>query len=458
MNNDLPANDVNRRDFIKGGSIASILTMMGGVALNFPKSSAAEPEAKKPTNPPLPCGVIGCGPWGREIIQTLGRLPNAPVVAVCDNYEAMVNRAKREAPEAAAYSDYKELLADKKVLAVFIATPTHTHKQIALDALKAGKSVYCEAPYAHTIDDAKAIAQAALNNPKNYFQAGLQLRSDPELVNIQNFISAGAMGTALKARSQYHKKESWRKPAANDDRAKALNWRLDPDRSAGIVSEQGIHQLDQARWMLKKRIRAISGFGSLVHWNDGREMPDTIQAILDFAGGARLNYEATLGNSFDATYDMFYGTDAAIMLRDRKAWMFKEVDAALLGWEVYARKENFYKETGIVLAANATKLVAQGESGKSALLYDFSSLYYALEAFVNNAYVHATAVKEFTETFGDSADAAALSEYLVELNKQKMPAADAKTGFEATVLGIKANEAIVSNSRVKIEEDLFKLV
>src|SRR5687767_10593524 len=120
MNNDLPVNDVNRRDFIKGGSLASIITMMGGVALNFPKANAAEAagaEPKKPTNPPLPCGVIGAGPWGREIVQTLGRLANAPVVAISDHYESALNRAMKDAPEAKAYANYKELLADKNVKA-----------------------------------------------------------------------------------------------------------------------------------------------------------------------------------------------------------------------------------------------------------------------------------------------------------------------------------------------------
>src|SRR4051812_34330939 len=183
--------------------------------------------------------------------------------------------------------------------------------------------------------------------------------------------------------------------------SKELNWRMDPKLSNGLIGELGIHQIDQALWFFKKKPTAVTGFSSLIQWNDGRTVPDTATAIFDFPGGVLMTYEATLGNSFDGEYDMFYGSDAAIMIRDRKAWMFKEADSAILGWEVYARKENFYKETGIVLAANATKLVAQGESGKSAFVYEFSSLYYALEAFINNASFHSKAVEEFIETYGD---------------------------------------------------------
>jgi predicted dehydrogenase len=460
MNIESHISEVDRRGFIKGGTMASLMTMMGGVLLSRaadPVPAAGEPATKKAINPPINCGVIGCGPRGREILQSLARLPNAPVVGVCDHNESAMNRGKKEAPEAKTYSDYKELLANKDIKVVLIATPTHTHKQIVLDALAAGKQIMCEAPLAHTIEDAKEIALAAAKNPKSLFQPGMQLRSDPELINIQNFIEAGAMGKTVKARSQYHKKESWRRGAALPDREKELNWRLDPKLANGLVGELGIHQIDQAMWFFRRKPIAVTGYSSLILWNDGRDVPDTITAIFEYPEGVRMTYEATLANSFDGEYDMFYGSDAAIMIRDRKAWMFKEADSAILGWEVYARKENFYKETGIVLAANATKLVAQGESGKSAFLYDFSSLYYALEAFINNAYKHSKAVEEFIETFGDS-DPAALKDYLADAQKNKMPAATVQSAYEANVLSIITNEAIVKNQRIVIDPAQFKLI
>jgi len=457
MNNEAQISEVNRRGFIKGGSVASLMTMMGGVLLSAPRAQGADAAApKKPSNPPVKCGVIGCGPHGRDIMQQLARLGNAPVISVADINEGAANRGKREAPEAQTYSDYKQLLANKDVKAVFIATPTHTHKEIVLEALKAGKQVWCEAPLAHTVDDARDIAKAAQKNPKSYFQAGLQHRSDPELINIQNFISAGAMGRTVKARSEFNKKQSWRRGAADAEREKQLNWRLDKDLSVGLIGELGIHPIDQAIWFMKRRPIAVTGFGSLVHWTDGRTIPDTVLAVFEFPDGVRMTYDATLANSFDAQVDRFHGSDATIMLRDRKAWMFRESDSPLLGWEVYARKESFYKESGIVLASNATKLVAQGETGQSSPLLEFSSLYYALEAFVNNAYMHERAVAEFIETYGDSDDDA-LKEYLVDIDKKKMPATNAKAAFESTALAIRANEAILKNERVKLDEDLFKI-
>src|SRR6185369_8864283 len=102
-------------------------------------------------------------------------------------------------------------------------------------------------------------------------------------------------------------------------------------------------------------------------------------------------FEASLANSFDGDYEMLYGTDAAVMLRGTKAWMFKEVDSPLLGWEVYARKDVFYKETGIALVANATKLSPQAESLED-VPYSKTALGFALEAFVNNVTEISTSV------------------------------------------------------------------
>ena len=458
MNTESHLSEVDRRGFIKGGTMASLMTMMGGTLLTRaadPAPAAGAPA--KTTNPAIQCGVIGCGLRGREILQTLARLPNAPVAGVCDHNEGAMNRGKKEAPDAKTYENYKELLANKDIKVVFIASPTHSHKQLVLDAAAAGKQIWCEAPLAHTIEDSKAIALAADKFPKSLIQPGMQLRSDPELVNIKNFIEAGAMGKTIKARSQNHKKESWRRGAADAEREKELNWRLDPKLANGLIAEKGVHQIDQAMWFFRALPTAVTGWGRIIHWNDGRQIPDTIMAVFEYPDGVLVTYEATLANSFDGEYDNFYGSDAAIMIRDRKAWMFKEVDSAILGWEVYARKENFFKETGIVLAANATKLAAQGESGKSAFVYDFSSVYYAIEAFINNAYRHAKAVEEFAETFGEDADVGALKEHLAETQKNKMPAATVQSAHEANVLAIKTNEAILKNQRIEIDPAWFKL-
>ena len=142
-----------------------------------------------------------------------------------------------------------------------------------------------------------------------------------------------------------------------------------------------------------------------------------------------LTYDATLASSFDAAYEIYYGTDSTIIFRDRgKAWMFKEVDAPLLGWEVYARRDKFYKETGIALLANATQLDAQNQDPTEDDESVETPLWYALQEFMDN---HA---------FGPYP-----------------PAAGYQKGLEGVVVAVTANEAIKKNSRIEINPALYTL-
>ncbi|MGH7971797.1 MAG: Gfo/Idh/MocA family protein, partial [Limisphaerales bacterium] len=328
--------DFNRRDFLKSGSVATLMTMLGSGVELFAETNAAPSGESESPREKLKVAVIGLGLRGREIVNTLGQMPDADIATICDTYPAYVRRCASSAPSATQTADYKTILDNKDIKAVIIATPTHQHKDIVLAALKAGKHVYCEAPLANTIDDAKAIAMAARDAKQVVFQAGLQLRSEKQRHFLLPFIRSGAIGPAVMARAQFHKKTSWRSTSPNPEREKEINWRVDKKLSTGVVGEIGIHAIDQAGWLLNLMPVAVTGFGSLAFWKDGREVPDTVQALIEFPGGVFMNYDATLANSFDSEYEILFGSDAAVMMRESKAWMFKEVDSPLLGWEVYA--------------------------------------------------------------------------------------------------------------------------
>jgi predicted dehydrogenase len=453
MNNAETSSDLNRREFLRGGSFATLMTLLGGVEiLSRTPARAADLDTLVPFQ--INCAVIGLGTWGREILATLARLKTAQVTAVCDTYPASVKRAANAAPNAKGVDDYRKILEDKEVKAVIVATPTHQHKEIVLAALQAGKHVYCEAPLANSIDDARAIARAAKESRKLVFQAGLQNRSDPQRRFLIDFIRAGAYGKPIKARVQWHKKQSWRLSSPNPERELEINWRLNKAISLGLVGELGIHQIDAASWFLNQQPVSVAGFGSIINWKDGREVADSVQALFEYPGGAALTFESTLANSFDADYEVYYGTDAAIMVRGPKAWMFKEVDSPLLGWEVYARKDTFYKETGIALIANATKLTNITEKATDEAIYTSTPLYFALESFLTNVNTVATAVDDFSATF-DASDKAALEKFLADL--KLTPAAGYADGYAATVMAIKANEAVVKGEKTVIGKELLEV-
>jgi len=409
--------------------------------------------------PKVKVGLIGLGPWGREILDQLGRLEQANVTAICDNYPAMVRRSASKAPGAATVEDYQAILDNRDIQAVIIATPSHQHKDIAIAALKAGKHVYCEAPLATTIEDAREIALAAKNSVGQVFQAGLQMRSSPQRLFLLPFIRSGALGKPVMARSQWHKKQSWRASSPNAEREKTVNWRLSQATSPGLIGEIGIHALDQTGWYFNMDPVAVTGFGSTMLWKDGRDVPDTVQAVLEYPGGLRLSYDATLASSFDGDYELLSGSEATVMMRfdnvgKEVAWMFKEVDSALLGWEVYARKDNFYKETGIVLAAGSSKQTALVDNPVADAPAAFPPLYDALKAFLGNCSEVGSAVEDFKAMF-EANDKAALAANLQALKLR--PFAGYQEGYNATVLALKANEAINGNKRVELKKEAFEL-
>ena len=126
-----------------------------------------------------------------------------------------------------------------------------------------------------------------------------------------------------------------------------------------------------------------------------------------------------------------------------------------LGWEVYARKDEFYKETGIALAADATKLAQHGaKAGDETSIAD-SPLATALKAFIANTNGVASGVEEFIGNYGDNPKA--LKDYLVTLEKDRLPAATPEQGFEATVIAIKANEAITKGQKITFEKEWFEV-
>lgn len=441
--------EFNRRDFLRGSSVATLMTMLGGVDL-FAQATP-EPESKAQDQvTKVKCAVIGLGAWGREILNTLALIPQADVAAICDTYPAFLKRSSSIAPAAAKTEDYKTILANKEIPCVIISIPTHQHKDLVLEALQAGKHVYCEAPLATTVEDARAIALAAKALPaRQVFQPGLQMRADPQRHFLLPFIRSGALGSPVMARAQWHKKQSWRTASANPEKEKELNWRLRKETSIGLAGEIGIHQLDQAGWFMNARPVSAQGFGSILLYNDDRDVPDTIQAVIEFSNGIRLFYDATLANSFDGDYELYYGTNAAVMLRDNKAWMFKEVDSPNLGWEVYAQKEAFYKETGIVLVANATKLEARTKETKQEP-FKGTPLSSALSAFLKRA----GEVEDFIGVYGAD-DMAALAE---QMKKALLPpAANYLEGYQATITAIKINEAIMSGQKVVFKPEWYEL-
>ncbi|BCW99190.1 MAG: NADH-dependent dehydrogenase [Armatimonadota bacterium] len=412
---------ISRRDFMAGAAAAAGVWLIGQELFATEEQPAAAP------GPPVAIGVIGLGLQGRDLLGALGKVPAAKVAAICDTYEPSIRRASELAAGAATYTDYRQMLESKDVQAVIVATPTHRHRQIVLDALQAGKHVYCEAPIAGTVDEAREIARAGRDS-KQVFQAGLQLRADHLHRHVLKFVRTGVPGTLAMARAQNNKKQSWKRMAPTPEREAELNWRLQRATSTGLPGELGIHYFDLLNWYLDRRPVSVTGMGAITFYRDGREVEDTVQCIFQYPDGMNAVYTGTLVSSYDSSYQMLYGSEATILLKGQRSWMFKEADSAMLGWEVYAHKEKIGDETGIALVADATKIIQAGkEPGKEGMDESKDALYYAMEEFC----------------------------YAIQTGQA--PPADAVAGFQSAVTAIKAAEAVAAGGKVEFKPEWFEL-
>ncbi|NLH15861.1 MAG: Gfo/Idh/MocA family oxidoreductase [Phycisphaerae bacterium] len=176
---------INRRTFL-GATVAGASTLV---------TVPAFLRGGSPTANPVRVGHIGTGTRGWDLIKYTGATDSAKVVAVCDVYKPHLKRGLEAAgnPDAKSYSDYRDLLADPKVEAVVIATPDHWHERILIDAANAGKAVYCEKGWTHSIAAAKRMREAVRKN-KIVMQLGHQGRQFPASVDGGKMIREGKLG------------------------------------------------------------------------------------------------------------------------------------------------------------------------------------------------------------------------------------------------------------------------
>jgi hypothetical protein len=174
-------------------------------------------------------------------------------------------------------------------------------------------------------------------------------------------------------------------------------------------------------------------------YKDGRDVADVAQCIVEYPNGVNYLFDASLISSYEGSYDVFCMTGATLLLRDQRAWMFKEPDANTLGWEGFARRDaiaagnpkNGSGETigvGIALVADATKQLKLGKQpGEVGTDVSKTSLYQSVETFVTS------------------------------VSTNKKPDIGAQEGYQATVVAHKCNEAAVNHTRIVFEPDWFTL-
>jgi myo-inositol 2-dehydrogenase/D-chiro-inositol 1-dehydrogenase len=190
--------------------------------------------------PPVRFALAGFGAWGKFHAQSIAGNPAAQLAAIAAPSEASRAEAQKLHPGARVFADPLEMIARGGLDIVDIVTPSHTHREIAIAALRAGCHVLLEKPMATTLEDSKAIAAAA-GIAKGRLAIGHEMRFSSQWAGIKKIIGQGTIG-----QPQYVLVELLRKPY----RPGAGGWRYDPARVGSWVLEEPIHFFDLARWYL----------------------------------------------------------------------------------------------------------------------------------------------------------------------------------------------------------------
>ena len=148
-------------------------------------------------------GIIGAGGRGKYLTAQFKEI-GAEMAAVCDIYEPNLQAGLKEASTGAKpFHDYRKLLEDKSIDAVIVATPDHWHARMVIDAVEAGKDVYCEKPMAHKIDEGFAIIEA-VRRTKRIVQVGMQRRSAELFLEAKQIMDSGQLGEIRLVTSSWY--------------------------------------------------------------------------------------------------------------------------------------------------------------------------------------------------------------------------------------------------------------
>jgi predicted dehydrogenase len=312
------AGRIGRRAFLgKTGRLT------GGAAL---ASTARSYASILGANDRISLGHIGIGNRGSGLVEIVAALKDSHKVemtAVCDLWSVNRERAVQtnarhygRAPRALAHLE--ELLALKDVDGVLISTPEHSHSPILKMAAEAGKDVYVEKPMGNVLDELKAARAAVVRN-KSVVQVGTQHRSEPHPRAARELVRSGALGEVSKVEVEwnYHGPR-WRgRPEVAQIREADTDWRAwlltKPDRpfdprlyfefrlyrefSSGIPDQWMSHGIDLVHWFMGDSFpRSVVAHGGVFAWRDGRENPDTFQALLEYPKGFLVSYSTSFGN------------------------------------------------------------------------------------------------------------------------------------------------------------------
>jgi len=304
--------ELNRRRFLKAAGITAAGSLAGAKlhALTAPMREGARTIGPNDT---IHLALIGAGIQGQGDTKTAILVPGVKVVAVADCYQGRLDHSKELwGDDVFTTRDYREILARKDVDAVIVATPDHWHKQASIDALKAGKDVYCEKPMIHLYEDGPQMIEAAKSSGQ-ILQIGSQRVSSVVYAKAKELLASGAIGQLNMVSAFWDRNSAmgaWNYTVPLDASPETCDWprflgsapkipwnaehffqwRKWKAYGSGVAGDLFVHLFSGTHFITgsKGPTRAVAS-GALRFWKDGRDAPDVMLGIFDYPEGFNLS-------------------------------------------------------------------------------------------------------------------------------------------------------------------------
>jgi predicted dehydrogenase len=334
MNKDI----FSRRKFLGLSAIAAGSLATKTIWLD-PDPLWAMPQAVAPSDR-VRFGIIGIGMQGSGLLANSIELPGVECVAACDLYDGRHTLSKEivNNPSLPTTRRYQELLANKDIDCLIAAVPDHWHKQIVVDAVSAGKDIYCEKPMSHTAAEGVEMADAARKTGR-IVQIGSQRVSSVICAKAKELVAKGALGDLMLVEGSLGRNDptgAWEYPPPLDLSPETLDW----DTWQGTVPKRDFNPLLFARWRCWKEygtgvagdllVHLVSGMmyvlgineppkrtmamGGILRWKDGRNMPDVHAALFQY-GDIPVYMRLNLGTESSEIY-RFQGSKGILELTE----------------------------------------------------------------------------------------------------------------------------------------------
>lgn len=347
--------ELSRRDFLKDAALAGgSAALLGGLA----------PARVLGANDKIRIGVLGTGERAQYLMTLFADHPDVELVAVCDVYAPRRAEALNIAGERAqSYAEYRAVLDSKDVDAVIVGSPDHWHKQMLIDAVRAGKDVYCEKPIMHSIAEGEEMVRA-VEETKRIVQTGTQQRNWPHWIMGKQIIDSGKLGKITFIHTYWYQdylgsgkplpavdqaELDWKKflgdaPDQPFTLEKFYWWRWYWDFGGGILTDLFTHWIDVIQWYMDQPApRTATSTGDVYRMN--WQCPDTVTAAFEYPGNFMVTFTGAINSNVDDGGIEFRGSEATLKIDRSHLAVYPEDARWVSGWtlpepEIFVRSEH----------------------------------------------------------------------------------------------------------------------